>query len=729
MKLPKGIKRMRAPASEEGLAKSLDLATAGTFNGYIRTTAPKGVKEASVIIFMEGSARIAVFQSPQRSLYGADALHEVKRIAKDPKSTIRVEEFLAQNLDEVGVIVKKMRKAHVEAVDIEKVLMEVDVDVEPSEGKVVEKKEDEEPEAKVGSVRAKVAERITRSQEASVKDDDEFLRMMKEAGMSPPSDEETMDDEVNQYIAAFEDFIQRSGEDETAEADVTAELTTAVDDILDDMMAAAAEDPEMMEFIENQRERILMKVASMELSPTAKERHERLSEQQVALEHISSTFSEVLAASEEEAQRRREELDKRKEEGDTEEEELEGEARELDEEQERQTGLQTILDRVLTTHQERLDGAEVDMLDEEAELEAEERVKEDKAREELDLEAAKAEFLAEMRSRIRNVAEDNGAAPSAGKVEEAVHGVAGDIQDRVEELEQEQEVLTKERAVLEGEAEALQERVDSLSVDMEVEVQARLRDLEDKEAELERRSTESKELEMRLEAERTKVEKDLDKARSELERFEKMDTALKEREDLLTAREKELNGKHTEVNGLKEHLEEEIATRATELEEKEARLKALEKELLDKEKDIDRSLEAVKREREEGVEADLKRVKELEDELKTREGEYSDTIATMEKVVEALQEELRENLDKVEALEGQLTALHETEEKVKELEEQLAAIPEGGEGASDMDKEELRKLLAYLDDLLSKLPEKEIEKFSKTEYFELYGRILDRLGI
>ena len=46
-----------------------------------------------------------------------------------------------------------------------------------------------------------------------------------------------------------------------------------------------------------------------------------------------------------------------------------------------------------------------------------------------------------------------------------------------------------------------------------------------------------------------------------------------------------------------------------------------------------------------------------------------------------------------------------------------------------MDKEELRRLLGYLDDLLSKLPEKEIEKFSKTEYFELYGKILDKLGI
>ena len=139
-------------------------------------------------------------------------------------------------------------------------------------------------------------------------------------------------------------------------------------------------------------------------------------------------------------------------------------------------------------------------------------------------------------------------------------------------------------------------------------------------------------------------------------------------------------------------------------------------------------MEVVKKEREEGVEADLERVREVEEELRKREGEYSGTISNLEAVIEALREELREHIENVESLETQLGALQETEEKVKELEEQLASLPEDA-GTSDMDKEDLRKLLAYLDDLLSKLPEKEIEKFSKTEYFELYGRILDRLGI
>ena len=767
MKLPKGIKRLRAPASEEGLSKSLDLAMEGGFNGYLRTTAPKGVKEASVVLFMDGSARIAVFQSPQRSLYGPDALHEVKRIVKDPKATIRVEEFLAQNLDEVQVIVDKMRKAHVQNTDIERVL--AGVEVEPSEDASRKAEEDiaasieeeleeekqqaagEEPaeeqeqageeqaegeegeegeeEDKVGAVRARVTDRIARSKEAAVRDDDEFLRMMKEAGMAPSSDEGPMDDEVNQYIAAFEDFIQRTTDEDVGRSgvDVAAELTTAVDNILDDMLEAASDDPGMMEFIEGQRERILVKVASLEPSETARERHDRLSEQQMALEHISSTFSEVLAASEAEAERRREELTRKKEEGEAEDDWFEDETKQLEEDKERQTGLQSILERVMTTHQERLESAQVDVLDEEVEAAAEERSEEERAKERLDLDRAKDDFLAEMRSRIQSASAGNGDDSAPGKVAEAVHGVADDIHDKVDEIEQEHDVLTKERAVLEGEAKALQEKVDTMSVDMEVEVQARLRDLEDKEEELQRRSSESKELEKRLETERSKIEKDLEQARSEIERVKELETDLKEREDLLTAREKELDDKHEEVDGLKEHLEEEIATRAAELEEMSAKLEEQERGLLDREKEVDASLSAMKQKREEGVDADLERVRELEDELKKREADYSDTISTMERVIEALQEELRDNIEKVEALEGQLSALQETEGRVKELEEQLASAQ--SEERETMDKEELRKLLAYLDDLLSKLPEKEIEKFSKTEYFEMYGRILDRLGI
>ena len=78
-----------------------------------------------------------------------------------------------------------------------------------------------------------------------------------------------------------------------------------------------------------------------------------------------------------------------------------------------------------------------------------------------------------------------------------------------------------------------------------------------------------------------------------------------------------------------------------------------------------------------------------------------------------------------------LATLQEAESRVNELEEKLAEASSdagGGEGL-DMDKDEMRKLLAYLDDLLSALPDKEIKKFSDSEFFELYGRILDRLGI
>jgi ABC-type phosphate transport system auxiliary subunit len=100
----------------------------------------------------------------------------------------------------------------------------------------------------------------------------------------------------------------------------------------------------------------------------------------------------------------------------------------------------------------------------------------------------------------------------------------------------------------------------------------------------------------------------------------------------------------------------------------------------------------------------------------------------MEAVIEALRDELRLNIGMVENLEGQLEALREAEGRVKELEEELASAPKH-DATTELEKEELRKLLAYLDDLLSKLPEKEIENFSKTEYFEIYGRILDRLGI
>ena len=282
MKLPKGIKRMRVSASEDALKEALDLATSGGFNGFIRTTAPKGIKEAGVILFLEGRARIAVFQSPERSLYGPDALIEIRRVAGIKAATIRVEEFLAQNLDDVQNIVAKMKKARIEAPDIERNIMgidiETDIDVPPPKAK-------EEPEEKVGAspgdavekkdvgaVRAKTTDRITRSKEAAGKDDSDILKMLQDVGMSP-EDEPELDDDVNQYIAAFEDFLTRDKDEEGRVAAEPVDVTIAVDEILDEMLEAADDDPAMMEFIENQRERILTK-ASEKAAVSPEEKHE-----------------------------------------------------------------------------------------------------------------------------------------------------------------------------------------------------------------------------------------------------------------------------------------------------------------------------------------------------------------------------------------------------------------------------------------------------------------------
>ncbi|MCK4969055.1 MAG: hypothetical protein KAS77_00955, partial [Thermoplasmata archaeon] len=370
MKLPQGIKRMRVTASEDALKKALDMALTGSFNGFIRSTAPKGVKEAGVILFLEGRARIAVFQSPERSLYGPDALIEVRRVAGNKAATIRVEEFLAQNLDDVHNIVTRMKKARIEAPDIERNIMgidiETDIDVKPPKAKKEPAKKDgvskgaTAEEKQVGKVRAKTTDRITRSKQAAGKDEDDILKMLQDVGMSP-QDEEDLDDDVNQYIAAFEDFLTRDKDEEGRLAAEPVDMSMAVDDILDEMLEAADDDPSMMEFIENQRERILSKVSEKtDVSP--EEKHDRLSEQQTALEHISTTFREVMAASEKEAEKREKKLAEMREKGVGEEEWLDGEANTLEEETERASSMEAILGQVMETHRERLEGAE-DFLD------------------------------------------------------------------------------------------------------------------------------------------------------------------------------------------------------------------------------------------------------------------------------------------------------------------------------------------------------------------------------
>ncbi|MEN6365080.1 MAG: hypothetical protein ABFC81_08410 [Rectinema sp.] len=55
--------------------------------------------------------------------------------------------------------------------------------------------------------------------------------------------------------------------------------------------------------------------------------------------------------------------------------------------------------------------------------------------------------------------------------------------------------------------------------------------------------------------------------------------------------------------------------------------------------------------------------------------------------------------------------------------------PSPSQSAEAISTDELRSLLAYLDRLLEALPEEKIDEFARSEYFELYRKVFDRLGL
>ncbi|MCS7298824.1 MAG: hypothetical protein RMJ37_02525 [Spirochaetia bacterium] len=63
-----------------------------------------------------------------------------------------------------------------------------------------------------------------------------------------------------------------------------------------------------------------------------------------------------------------------------------------------------------------------------------------------------------------------------------------------------------------------------------------------------------------------------------------------------------------------------------------------------------------------------------------------------------------------------------TEERASVVEEAIDTLPE-------QDKEDIRKILTYLDKLLESLPEDKIKEFASSEYYDLYIRIFDKLKI
>jgi hypothetical protein len=70
------------------------------------------------------------------------------------------------------------------------------------------------------------------------------------------------------------------------------------------------------------------------------------------------------------------------------------------------------------------------------------------------------------------------------------------------------------------------------------------------------------------------------------------------------------------------------------------------------------------------------------------------------------------------------TSMPATEATASGIEEALQFV----EGSA-FSRESLKDLLVYIDNLLDKLPEEEIQKFARSKYYDLYNRLFEELGI
>ena len=787
MKLPKGVKRLKTSGSRTALQDALTTLCSTDFNGYVRASAPEGVKEACILLFLQSIPQLAVYQSPDRSVYGAEAIAELVRISQSTASIVRAEAFFTHDLVEVDSIVTKMRKAAVTSKDLAtaglrlpaakqapppskaaapaakqaapatrppapqpppsrpaappgsvKVVPKVvtkAVEAAPSrpaarpaaeapvgkeEGPEGEEDEEEEEEeqAAPGEGAAKVQAPAARPVAPAREDDEEFLKMLKEVGLAPSApggsqaEGDISGDEIDQYIAAFETYIDKSKQ--PGAAPTPANLKRVVQEIIDEMASAAGDDEWTRSFIESQRDVVLEKVQSSSSQLDAMSRqHDRLTEERSTLTDISKTFQDVLRATEEEARKHKQELDEiASGEGVDDGDWLRQESTKLAQQADRMKEMEGVLASVLATHQRRVERIESEL--EETEEETRTEVK----RELVDLESLKKDFLEEMRDRIRSMSTTAEGAPTTEGAAKATKSVSEGIHERVEELEHERADLAEEGRRLETATVEAKATRDTLAVDDEVEVRARIGELQSRESALKSKEETLLEMEDRLAADRAAIEEELSKSRAQQTKVRALEAELKRREEALDERELELEEGRLAV--------EEAEARMKELKAMEARLKAHEMQLVARETEIDEASKRAREEREGAVKADIKRVEEMEKELRRREKEYSKAQKDSQRRIEDLEEELGKNRTRIETLEGRLATLQKAEEKAKRLE---AAVQAQKGAVGGVDEKELRRILAYLDDLLAQLPEDTIQKFGESEYFELYDKILKKLGI
>ena len=79
---------------------------------------------------------------------------------------------------------------------------------------------------------------------------------------------------------------------------------------------------------------------------------------------------------------------------------------------------------------------------------------------------------------------------------------------------------------------------------------------------------------------------------------------------------------------------------------------------------------------------------------------------------------------------GPVIVLDEYEEDAAPAPERDAAgVIQESADQSHLDAEELRKMISYLDGLFDKLPDETVKEFSRSEYFDLYKKIMSELGL
>ncbi|MCS7206189.1 MAG: hypothetical protein NZ853_10875 [Leptospiraceae bacterium] len=111
--------------------------------------------------------------------------------------------------------------------------------------------------------------------------------------------------------------------------------------------------------------------------------------------------------------------------------------------------------------------------------------------------------------------------------------------------------------------------------------------------------------------------------------------------------------------------------------------------------------------------------------------EDEEKIALTDNELTDIIEEIKGDLDQVVVPEPEIYEVKSTLDQgiqEKEIKDRSSLVDEI-ESETGIRKEELKKIIAYLDTLFDKLPDDVIKEFSRSEYFNLYKKVIETLGI